>query len=132
VSESSIPEGRAGAPGFFATCAALAAPQRSSDRWDVSRIAAPHRHRQSRSDVVLLGWLVFRSALLPRILGLLLAVGGLAYLDKRAPSARGIQRWVVTPTWWHISTTGQVEHLGAWAVQMCLPNGTSRALMSSQ
>jgi len=37
-----------------------------------------------------------------------------------------------TPTCAHISSTGQVEHLGREPVQMCLPKGTSRRLISIQ
>src|SRR5262245_44316174 len=42
------------------------------------------------------------------------------------------QRCDVTPTCWHMSSTGHVEHFGRTPVQMCLPNGTSRALISIQ
>src|SRR5690349_11992384 len=40
------------------------------------------------------------------------------------------QRWRVTPTWRHIGSTGQVEQRGRLPVQICLPNGTSRRLIS--
>jgi hypothetical protein len=42
------------------------------------------------------------------------------------------QRADVTPTCRHISNSGQVEHFGRVPVQTCLPNGTSRALISTQ
>jgi hypothetical protein len=43
-----------------------------------------------------------------------------------------VQRWVVTPTCRHMSSTGQIEQRGRVPVQMCLPNGTSRRLISTQ
>lgn len=42
------------------------------------------------------------------------------------------QRWLVTPTCRHISSTGQVEHFGRIPVQMCLPKGTKSRLISTQ
>ena len=42
------------------------------------------------------------------------------------------QRCDVTPTCRHIESKGQVEHLGRMPVQMDLPNGTSRSLISTQ
>ena len=41
-------------------------------------------------------------------------------------------RWLVTPTCWHMSSTGQVEHFGRMPVQTCLPKGTSRLLIGTQ
>jgi hypothetical protein len=40
-----------------------------------------------------------------------------------------IRRSVVTPTCWHMSSSGQVEHLGETPVQMCLPKGLVRVRM---
>jgi hypothetical protein len=37
-----------------------------------------------------------------------------------------------TPIWGHIGKRGQVEQCGEVPVQMCLPNGTSRLLISTQ
>lgn len=42
------------------------------------------------------------------------------------------QRWLLTPTWAHIDSSGHDEHLGALPVQICLPKGTSSALISIQ
>src|SRR5947209_2312031 len=41
-------------------------------------------------------------------------------------------RCLVTSTCWHIERTGQVEHFGSCPVQMCLPKGTSKLLISIQ
>ena len=43
-----------------------------------------------------------------------------------------IYRWAATPTWRHMSSTGQIEHRGSRPVHTCLPNGTSSALISTQ
>ena len=44
----------------------------------------------------------------------------------------GFQRWLVTPTCRQRLKSGQVEQRGATPVQTCLPNGTSRSLISTQ
>ena len=54
------------------------------------------------------------------------------YPDKLSSRIQPAQRGFVTPTCWHISSTGHVEHFGRVPVQMCLPNGTSRRLISIQ
>jgi hypothetical protein len=41
-------------------------------------------------------------------------------------------RYDVTPTCWHISSSGHSEQRGLVPVQMCLPNGTSSRLSSIQ
>src|SRR5437763_14695714 len=52
--------------------------------------------------------------------------------EPHALSPWECQRWLVTPTCRHMSRTGQVEQRGRTPVQMCLPNGTSRRLISTQ
>lgn len=37
-----------------------------------------------------------------------------------------------TPTWRHMGRTGQTEQCGSVPVQICLPNGTSRRLISTR
>src|SRR5262245_13462 len=50
-------------------------------------------------------------------------------LHARGSSA---QRCVVTPTCWHISSTGHIEQYGKRPVQICFPKGTSKRLISIQ
>jgi hypothetical protein len=59
-------------------------------------------------------------------------VGSDAYTPRPDRSAVPYHRCSLTPTCRHMSSTGQVEHLGSRPVQMCFPNGTSSALISTQ
>jgi hypothetical protein len=45
---------------------------------------------------------------------------------------RGRYLGSVTPTWRHSSSRGQLEQRGFVPVQICLPKGTSRLLISTQ
>ena len=51
---------------------------------------------------------------------------------SNGPAPRPGYRCEVTPTCWHMLKSGQVEHFGRTPVQTCLPNGTSKALISTQ
>jgi hypothetical protein len=57
---------------------------------------------------------------------------GKAVTASQAPQPDRLYRWAVTPTCRHMFSTGHVEHFGAVPVQTCFPNGTSRALISTQ
>src|SRR5437660_927928 len=59
-------------------------------------------------------------------------IGFLCGLCELCGSILPVQRCLLTPTCLHISSSGHVEHFGNRPVQMCLPNGTNKALISTQ
>lgn len=52
--------------------------------------------------------------------------------EVRHPDVVPPQRWVVTPTCRHMDSMAQVEQRGRSPVQIHLPKGTSRSLISTQ
>jgi hypothetical protein len=58
--------------------------------------------------------------------------GHQAEASERSTYGFRAQRCAATPTWAHMSSRGQVEQRGIDPVQMCLPKGTRRRLISSQ